>query len=367
MRRTFRHFDWLLCACTLVLTAFGVAMIFSAGPAQETGFVLDEFYLRQGLYALVGFAGMFLLAAIDYRIWETWPRLPYLATLAILALVAASGQSAFASQRWFNLGLFPVQPSEAAKILLIVSLAKYLADRESDAQRWYHIVVSLVLVAIPMGLVYLQPNLGTSIVLGTVGVGMLFMWGIRARYVALLAAAGIAALVLVGFTATDYQRQRLVTFLNPDDDPLGSGYNVLQARISIGSGGWTGQGFLSGTQSRLRFLRARHTDFIFSVVAEELGLIGCAVFIGLMTLVLWRMLRAAQLAGDGYGRLLAIGLVVMLFFQTAVNLGMNVGLLPVTGIPLPFLSFGGSSIISVLLGQGLIQSIIIHHRKLEFD
>ena len=365
MKKAFRHFDWLLFACTLALMVYGVAMIYSAAPVQ--GNLIDEFYVRQSVYVLLGIAGMFVMTLIDYRIWETWPRLAYAAGLALLALVALGGQSAFSAQRWFNLGFLPVQPSEAAKILLIVSLAKYLADRESTSQRWYHILVSMILVAIPAGLVYLQPNLGTAIVIGIIWFGMLLMWGMRARYLALLAVAGVAALIVFQFTAADYQRQRLVTFFNPNDDPLGAGYNVLQARISIGSGGWTGQGYLSGTQSQLRFLRARQTDFIFSVLGEELGFIGSSAFMLLMLVVCWRMIRAAELAQDAYGRLIASGLTVMLFVQTAINLGMNVGLLPVVGIPLPFLSFGGSSVISILLGQGLVQSIRLRHRKLEFE
>ncbi len=367
MKRAFRHFDWMLLGCTLALAAFGVAMIYSAAPAQNSGFLPDEFYIRQLGYVLVGVIGLLVMAAIDYRIWETWPRIPYVLALIILGIVTASGQSAFSAQRWLNLGFFPVQPSEAAKILLIVVLAKYLADREGEAQRWYHVVASMILVALPTALVYLQPNLGTSIVFAVIWIGMLFMWGIQARHVALLAMAGLIAVAVVGFTAPDYQRQRLITFVNPNDDPLGSGYNILQARITIGSGGWTGQGFSSGTQSQLRFLRARHTDFIFSVVGEELGFVGGLAFMGLIIAVCWRMLRAAQLARDAFGRLIASGLTVMLFFQTAVNLGINVGLLPVSGIPLPFMSFGGSSVISLLLGQGLVQSILMRHRKIEFE
>ena len=365
MKRAFRHFDWILFVCTLLLLGYGVAMIYSAAPQQ--GDLLDEFYVRQSIYVAGGLIVLFVVAIIDYRIWETWPRLPYLGGLAILGIVTVGGTSAFSAQRWLNLGFLPVQPSEIAKILLIVSLAKYFADRESEHQRWYHILWSLVLVGIPAGLIYFQPNLGTAVVLMIIWLGMLLMWGLRPQYVALLAGAGLALIVIFLLTAPDYQKQRLITFLNPNDDPLGAGYNVTQARISIGSGGWTGQGYLSGTQSQLKFLRARQTDFIFSVLAEELGFFGAIAFMLLMTLVLWRMLRAAQLARDAYGRLIAAGLAVMLFFQTAVNLGMNVGILPVTGIPLPFISFGGSSVISLLVGQGLIQSIVMRHRKLEFE
>lgn len=365
MKRLFRHFDWLLLLCTIALLIDGIAMIYSAAPVQ--GNLTDEFYFRQTVYALIGLIVMLAIALIDYRIWETWPQVPYVMGVAILGLVAASGQSAFGAQRFFNLGFLPVQPSELAKILLIVSLAKYLADRESESQRWYHILISLILIAIPAGLIYLQPNLGTSIVLGVIGIGMLLMWGMRARYLTLLGVTGVAFAIIFMFTAADYQKQRLVTFINPTDDPLGAGYNVLQARISIGSGGWTGQGYLSGTQSQLKFLRARQTDFIFSVLGEELGFVGASVFIALMIIVCWRMLRAAELARDAFGRLIIVGLTVMIFFQTAVNLGVNVGLLPVVGIPLPFLSFGGSSLISILIGQGLAQSILMRHRKIEFE
>ncbi len=365
MKRAFRHFDWILFVSTLLLLGYGVAMIYSAAPQQ--GSPLDEFYVRQSIYVVGGMLALIVMAAIDYRIWETWPRLPYLGGVAILGIVAMSGISAFSAQRWLQLGFLPVQPSEIAKILLIVSLAKYFADRESEHQRWYHILFSLVLVGIPAGLIYLQPNLGTAIVLMVIWIGMLLMWGMRPQYLALLGVAGIAFVIIFLLTAPDYQKQRLITFLNPNDDPLGAGYNVTQARISIGSGGWTGEGYLSGTQSQLKFLRARQTDFIFSVMAEELGFVGATVFMLLMLVVLWRMVRAAQLARDSYGRLIASGLTVMLFFQTAVNLGMNVGLLPVTGIPLPFISFGGSSLISILVGQGLVQSVIMRHRKLEFE
>ncbi|MBI5878934.1 MAG: rod shape-determining protein RodA [Chloroflexi bacterium] len=365
MLRLFRHFDWVLFACVLILSAFGVGMIYSAAPPQ--GELMDEFYVRQLLYVVGGIVLMLIFTLVDYRFWELWPFLPYIAAVGILGLVAASGQSQFSAQRWLSLGFLPVQPSEIAKILIIISLAKFLADRDSHSQRWYHILFALVLMSIPAALVYLQPNLGTAIVFLVIGVGMLLMWGMRARYLLIMAAlVGIGVLIFT-FTAADYQKQRIATFLNPDNDPLGSGYNVLQARITLGSGGWTGQGYLSGTQSQLRFLRARQTDFIFSVVGEELGFAGSAAFMLLLIVVLWRMLRAAELSRDVYGRLIAVGLALMFFFQSVVNLGMNVGLLPVAGIPLPFLSFGGSSVVSILIGQGLIQSILLRHRRLAFE
>lgn len=365
MLRLFRYFDWALFACVLALAAFGVAMIYSAAPPE--GSLMDEFYVRQILYILVGLVLMLVFTLIDYRFWELWGWLPYAALVGILALVAASGQSQFSAQRWLNLGSLPVQPSEIGKILLIMSLAKFLSSRDSHSQRWYHVVTAFVLIGIPAALVYLQPNLGTAIIFLVIGGGMLLMSGIRARYLVLLAVMVALGAGIFSFTAADYQKQRIATFLNPADDPLGSGYNVLQARITLGSGGWTGQGYLSGTQSQLRFLRARQTDFIFSVVGEELGFVGSVAFMAVLLVVLWRMLAAAELSRDIYGRLIAIGVAIMFFVQAVVNLGMNVGLLPVAGIPLPFLSFGGSSVVSILIGLGLIQSVRLRHRRLAFE
>lgn len=363
--RLFRYFDWVLFAAVVVLSAFGVAMIYSAAPTQ--GALLDEFWVRQLLYVLGGIVLLLFFAVVDYRFWETWPRLPYLAALAMLGLVAASGQTQFSAQRWLNLGSLPVQPSEIAKILIVLSLAKYLGDRDPRHQRWYQIILALALIGIPTLLIYLQPNLGTAVIVLVIGIGMLILWGMRARYVFFMAGALLIGAVVFSYTGQEYQKQRIQMFLNPESDPLGAGYNILQARISLGSGGWTGQGYLSGSQSQLRFLRARQTDFIFSVAGEELGFTGAVLFMGLLVVVMWRMLRAAEMSRDPYGRLIASGLTIMFFFQSVINLGMNVGLLPVAGVPLPFLSFGGSSVISILIGQGLVQSIRLRHRRLQFE
>jgi rod shape determining protein RodA len=250
--------------------------------------------------------------------------------------------------------------------LIIVVLAKFLADREEEAGRLSTIVTSLGIVGIPMLLIYLQPDLGTALSLGAIWVAMIWMARIRLRYLLALAAAGLAALPVLWLSMEDYMRQRILLFINPGNDP-DSYFNVHQALVSIGSGGWTGKGLTKGTQSQLHFLRVRHTDFIFAVTAEELGFLGALLLMVLLVFLLWRMLRIAEQARDTFGRLIAAGVVGLIFFQSVVNIGMNLGLMPVTGIPLPFVSYGGSSFMTLMLGVGLVESVAMRHKKLEFD
>jgi rod shape determining protein RodA len=215
-------------------------------------------------------------------------------------------------------------------------------------------------------MIYLQPDLGTALTLIAIWVAMTWMAGIRFRHLLILVAGGVAALPLIWLNLEDYMRDRLLLFINPTGDP-DSYFNVYQSLVSIGSGGWTGKGLTHGTQSQLHFLRVRHTDFIFAVTAEELGLLGAVAMLGLIFFVLWRMLQVAGRSRDTFGRLIAAGVAAVILFQSAVNIGMNLGLMPVTGIPLPFVSYGGSSLLTLMLGIGLVESVAMRHKKLEFD
>ncbi len=217
-----------------------------------------------------------------------------------------------------------------------------------------------------MALIYLQPDLGTALTMIAIWVAMIWMAGMRFRHLAILVAAGLAALPLVWMNLEDYMRDRLTLFINPAGDP-DSYFNVHQALVSIGSGGWVGKGLTKGSQSQLHFLRVRHTDFIFAVTAEELGFLGAVAMIGLLFFLLWRILRIAERSRDTFGRLLAAGVGGLVFFQSVINIGMNLGLMPVTGIPLPFVSYGGSSFLTLMLGIGLVESVAMRHKKLEFD
>jgi rod shape determining protein RodA len=284
--------------------------------------------------------------------------------LGLLGIIFVIGQVSGGSQRWLGAGM--VQPSELAKILVIVVLANYLAERQDRMERFSTVLGSLFIVAVPMFLIYLQPDLGTALTLVAIWVAMVWMAGIRFRHLLFLVGLGVAALPLAWFSMEEYMRQRILLFINPAADP-DSYFNVHQALVSIGSGGWTGKGLTHGTQSQLHFLRVRHTDFIFAVTAEELGLLGAAAMIFLIGFILWRMLRVAERSRDTAGRLLAAGVAGLILFQSIVNVGMNLGLMPVTGIPLPFVSYGGSSFLTLMLGVGLVESVAMRRKKLEFD
>jgi rod shape determining protein RodA len=306
----------------------------------------------------------YLLDCLTLRASDLLRNVIYVLVLAMLGIIFLIGQVAGGAQRWLGAGA--VQPSELSKLLVIVVLAKFLADREDRLGQFSTVLTSIVVVAVPMLLIYLQPDLGTALTLVAVWAVMMWMAGMRLRHLLILTAIGLAVLPLAWFGLEDYMRDRLLLFVNPASDP-DSYFNVHQALVSIGSGGWTGKGLTHGTQSQLHFLRVRHTDFIFAVTAEELGFLGAVVLISLIFFLLWRILRVAERSRDTMGRLIAAGVGAVILFQTAVNVGMNLGLMPVTGIPLPFVSYGGSSFITLMLSMGLVESVAMRHKKLEFD
>jgi rod shape determining protein RodA len=367
-RRLFQNFDWLLILAVGLLVLLGIILINNTTVAVEglfdTSNLLGDFTFRQILYAVLGFVALFILSQLDYRIFAGLQWLFYALMLGLLAIVFVIGQVTSGAQRWIDLGPFQLQPSEVCKLLIVLVLAKFLADNSRQLDKWRTLAFSFFLVAIPTGMVYLQPDLGTSLI-------FLFIWGIMIlaaglswRQLLIIGAILVVLLPLVWLTMQPYQRDRITLFFNPTADPLGAGYNVNQARIAIGSGQVLGRGIGAGTQSQLQFLRIRHTDFIFSVVGEELGFFGGVFFFALYVLVLLRMLRVAQISRSTFGRLTAVGFAAALFFQAFVNLGMNVGIMPVTGIPLPFVSSGGSSLVTYLIMIGIIQSILAHEKML---
>ncbi|MBM3131273.1 MAG: rod shape-determining protein RodA [Chloroflexi bacterium] len=367
-RPRFLFFDFWLLGATLLLTAIGIAMIYSATECI-TGEPLDwaSPTVRQALYAGVGIAGMFIAAALDYRLYASLRWILWFGILALLVIVFFIGQVTLGAQRWIDLRVFLFQPSELCKLILILVTAKYMADHASEMTRWRHLAIAFIFAAIPMGLVYLQPDLGTTIVIGATWGVMALAAGMRLRDVLIVIAICVVFAPLLWTNLRPYQQERVLTFVDPGRDPLGSGYNVTQARIAIGSGGVWGAGFCGGPQSQLRFLRIRQTDFIFSVIGEELGFFGGVFVIALYGFILFRLIRVAMLARDQYSKLIAVGVVAVLFIQTFVNLGMNLGLMPVVGIPLPFVSSGGSSLITLFAAQGVAQSILLRHRELQLE
>lgn len=358
-----RYFDLWLAAAVILLTGYGVLIIRSAitGTPAFVGYEM-----RQLAFAAVGVVVMVAIAAVDYRILTSSHWYIYLGLIASLILVLLVGTIGNASRRWFALGPVNLQPSEIGRILLAVTFAQFLAQRQHLMQRFSNTIVSLIYVGIPIGFIFIQPDLGMSVLFLVMWFVMIFMAGLPLSHFAVLATTGLmVALAVLPFLA-DYQKERITAFVDPAAVPE-QAFNIDQAMISIGSGGWFGKGYLQGTQSQLGFLRVQHTDFIFSVLTHEMGLLfGSLVVLGLMGFILWRILLVAQLTQDPAGRLICVGIAGGLFFQTVVSVGMNVRLLPVTGLTLPFVSYGGSSLVTLFVAIGVVQSIRMRHRKQEF-
>lgn len=367
-QRGWERFDPILLGAVVVAIVLGIALIFSATLASgELGpDLLDSFFARQIIYTLLGLALLMGTARIDYRSLGLFHRPIYALALLSLALVLLIGRISFGAQRWLDFQIFPFQPSEIAKLALIIFLARYFSQSPHQVRSWPRLALSLLPVVPAMLLIYLQPDLGTALVLGVIWVGMAFAAGARLRHLALMGLIAVLLAPLAWVSAQDYMRERILVFLDPSYEPLGAGYNMHQARIAIGSGGVLGKGYSQGSQSQLHFLRVRHTDFIFSVMGEELGFVGVLTLVTLFALIVGRLLRAAELARDDFGRLIAVGVATLIAFQAFANMGMNLGLLPASGTPLPFVSYGGSGLVVLLMGIGLVESVIMRHRKLDF-
>ncbi len=365
MNRTsnfWRSFDFVLFGTTLILILFGILMIRSA----TIGAIDTELISRvpdQIRYAIIGLVLVFVLAAVDYRLLGGMHMWLYIIMVALLILVQFLGVVGDAgSQRWINFGI-RIQPSEIGKIIIIITLGHHLSQNYEKLSSLRAVFMSLLHMSIPTALIFIQPNLGTTIVFMVIWFAMVWAAGLRLKHIGFFIAIILIVAPIVWTQMKPYQKSRITTFLSPESDPEAF-YNILQARISIGSGGFGGKGYANGTQSQLRFLRVRHTDFIFSVIAEEFGFVGGAAVMILIGIVILRILRGARQAADPLGSLICYGVAAIIFFQTVVSIGMNLNMLPVTGLTLPFISSGGTSLLSILAGIGLAESVIIRSRKI---
>jgi rod shape determining protein RodA len=360
-----RRFDWTLFALALVLSLFGIVMVASALSGNE---VYKDYPWRQALFLGVGLVLMFLTAALDYRLLTTLAYPIYIFFLAALVVIKVIGTVAGGAQRWLTVGEFFLQPSELTKIALILALAHFLSSREEKMESIFTPILAFAMLVPAVALIFWQPNLGTALVVVAVGAIMTLVAGLRWRHAAVFAALAAAAGVLAWrYLLKDYMKDRVLMLFNPATAKPEDLYNVNQAMIGIGSGGWLGRGLFRGSQSQLHFLRVRHTDFIFTVTAEELGFIGAVALILLLALLMLRLVRVASQARDTFGMLIVTGVTAMLFFQVLINIGMNLSIMPVTGIPLPFISYGGSSLWTMLIAIGLVESVAIRHKKIGFD
>jgi rod shape determining protein RodA len=308
-------------------------------------------------------------ANLDYRFFATFAWIIYGCSLASLIFVLAKGTVIGGSQRWIDVGpFFSFQPSEFGKVATIIALGAFVASRGSEMRDFGNFVVSIGIVAIPMGLVFLEPDLGSAVVYGVIWLSLMIVARTRFIYFVLLFLLSVPGTLFAWrFVFQEYQKERLLISYNPESDPAGQGFNIIQARISIGSGGVFGHGLYGGTQSQLDLLKVRETDFIFAHVSGMFGFVGMLALFASLVILLWRCLRVAENARDSFGQCIALGVSGVLFFQAFVNIGMNLGLLPVTGITLPFVSYGVSSVWTFLAAEGILQSILMRQRKLAFQ
>ena len=362
---TWRRFDVPFFLVMLVLMVVGESMIYSAygvSPLDGGEPLWENPVVRQSVFGVIGLVVYLVVAILDYHILVSLSRGIYLFAIGILAITLAIGSVSFGARSWLAFQAFDIQPSELCKVLMIIVLARHLGREQSELENVRPLLVSAALLLAPVLLIYLQPDFGTALILLATWLGMVFLSGVRWRHLLLL--VGIAAVIapLAWSQIEGYMRDRILLFLFPDNDPSGASYNVTQALISIGSGGLWGKGFRQGTQSQLHFLRVRHTDFVFSVLAEEMGFVGATLMLALFAFLVLRLVRIANMAADRHGQLIVAGVASMVLAQTLINLGMNVNVLPVTGLPLPLVSYGGSSLLTVLFALGLAQSVAIRAR-----
>src|SRR5215471_2277024 len=352
--RFWQDFDWLLLAAAVGLSLISVTEIYSATMAQGAA----TYFLRQLAWVGVGIVCLFIVAAIDYHLISEHIPWLYVLSLGALLYTLALGHRVSSSKSWVGIGSLGVQPSEFIKMVVVVALARYLSElRNVRYMTFVQIIKACLIVFVPMGLVLLQPDLGTALTyLPAIAVG-LFIRGIRPAVLISLILGFVLVLPVSWHFLRPYQQERILTFLDPERDPLGKGYQVTQSKIAIGSGGLTGRGVFHGSQNRLGFLPTRHTDFIFSVVGEELGFVGVILTLGLLAFIIFRSIHNAATARDNLGLFIVMGVVGIYFFHVIVNVGMVIGFMPTTGIPLPFLSYGGSSVLTAFIGLGLVMSV----------
>ena len=358
-RRLFFHIDWLLLTAVLTLAGVGLAMIYSityvGGP--DGGHAHPRFWTQ--LYALVlGLIALVVFLALDYRMIAEHSLLVYGGLLALLVFVLFKGSTQMGAQRWIDLGPFNIQPSEFARLAVALILSMFLAENRRGARNAGDLVVAGLFMTVPLLLIAKQPDLGTAVTLIPVWFGVVYLAGLRLRLIAALAVAAVLmAPIAWKFALKDYQKSRVITFVDPERDARGTGYQQIQARVTVGSGGLTGKGFRQGTQGQYKFLPVADNDFVFSVLAEEQGFIGVLVVLGLYLFVILRALESARLAKDRIGAYLVGGIVAGFAFQVIYNITMSAGLAPVKGLTLPLMSYGGSSLIATLAAFGLILNV----------
>lgn len=349
--------DGIIIAGVFLLLSVGLVMLYSTSSVNSASAV--SLFQKQIISVVIGVAGMLMLSFFDYQILNSNSTRIYFGSIVLLVAVFFLGTKIRGTVGWIGIGNFHIQPVEIVKIAMIVFLASFLSKKKNELSIFVRVAASVILVGVPVALILKQPDFGSSAVIVGTWLIMLMVSGVNKKNLLLLGVFFVAIIFAGSFFMKDYQKERLINFVNPYNDPRGSGYNVIQSIVAVGSGGLWGKGLGHGSQSQLNFLPEKHTDFIFAVIVEELGFFGALAVIFLFGVLLYRIKEIARLSRDNFGYLMAAGIMTMIFIQTLVNIGMNVGLVPVAGVPLPILSYGGSSLVSVFLGIGIVQSIYI--------
>jgi rod shape determining protein RodA len=357
MQKLFK-LDWIVIITISLLLIIGLLALYSVSRG-EMGDDLSNFK-KQLISAAVGVVVMLSVAFFDYRALSFFSTKLYFLMLLILFLVLFFGTTVRGTTGWIGLGNFHIQPVEFAKLATIIFLASFFSRKKSQLSIVVRITASVVLILLPILLIIKQPDFGSAMVLVASWAVMLSISGINRKNLLILFLIGSAVLGSGWFLLRPYQKERLVNFVNPYNDPQGSGYNVIQSMVAVGSGGLLGKGLGHGSQSQLNFLPEKHTDFIFAVIAEEMGFLGAAAVLVLLGILMYRIKETARMAGDNFGYLLAAGVLATFFFQILVNIGMNIGVMPVAGVPLPFLSYGGSSLVATFASMGIVESVYLH-------
>jgi len=368
-RRPVRHIDWVLIAISIVLSVVGLFLLYSATSQtlRQGGFDPFDRVNKQAITMVLGAGVAIALACVDYRFWKIYAGFIYIGSIASLILVRVPGlgstDSTGTAQRWFQLGPLQLTPSEFTKLAIIITLGAVLANIRTPEPTLGDLVKVLMLAAVPLALVFLGPDIGTSIGIAAIVVGMLIVAGTKLRHLLVLSVVGVVAIVLVFQTSAieDFQKERITAFLDRQSVSSDVRYNLDQSLIAVGSGGLLGKGYLQGLQTNLDYVPEQHTDFIFTVAGEEFGFVGALAVLALYALLLWRSIRIAWLAKDPFGTYVAAGIASMFAIQMFVNVGMVIGIMPITGIPLPFLSYGGTSILVSFAAIGMLESI--HMRR----
>lgn len=356
-RRLLVNFDWTLLGIVMLIILIGLLNLYSTGfdPVYARQ---EQFHLRQMQWVVVGSVFMVAVILIDYRYVSRYAYVIYAACILLLVVVEVYGYTTRGSQRWIQIGGFTFQPSELMKLSLILALAKYFDDRRRfDPCRLKDLIAPFMITLLPFLLIMRQPDLGTAMIVFIIFVSMVLFIGLEWKSFIYAASAAVAFIPMGWFLLKDYQKERIMTFIDPNNDPLGAGYHVIQSIVAVGSGGLIGKGFLKGTQTQLRFLPERQTDFVFSVFAEEWGFIGCMALLLLFMSLILCALKIALYAKDYMGNLISVGIAALIFWEVFINIGMVLGILPIVGIPLPFLSYGGSSMVVLMTSVGLLMNV----------